>query len=358
MYFKLLFQIFNDCKALSCRAIWRVCADHIQLAQCQIASKRLELDDVLCKINGVQYFFSCISCVASNARSSQAQRTRQSYPAIAYFVVYRETAACNEQLLFAAMHDHDMDAEISHIRVRSVDQVERAARQLFQVVKDHNNPTIQEMLDVSNVYCYGEADDSLDDDSDDEINPSRFPMVPLILVVVNEREFGDILERACNKLRSDGLVVVIDASRDQSSVAPAETTGNEVTVLIKKIAKAMELCTHAIYRSQVYARPDGASFTYVRMMDVTSYLHKLLANDFLRDGVMKHFQLLEKFLAHPACEIIAQLEFNNDLIEVSNGFCFSVRQRRFIPCPLVPSMCRKRVRVSICICTQKSFTDC
>ena len=80
------------------------------------------------------------------------------------------------------------------------------------------------MLEVSNVYCYGEADNSLDDDSDNEINPSRFPMVPLILVVVNEREFGDILERARNKLRSDGLVLVIDASRNQSSVAPAETT--------------------------------------------------------------------------------------------------------------------------------------
>ena len=93
----------------------------------------------------------------------------------------------------------------------------------------------------------------------------------------------------------------------------------------------MELCSHAIYRSQVYARPDG-------VMDVSSYLHKLLANDCLRDGVIKHFQLLQKFLGHPACKIIEQLNFNNDLIEVSNGFCFSVIQRRFIPYPLVPSM--------------------
>ena len=96
-----------------------------------------------------------------------------------------------------------------------------------------------------------------------------------------------------------------------------------------------------IYRSQVYARLDGATFTYVRMMDVSSYLHKLLANDCLRDGVMKHFQLLQKFLAHPACEIIKQMKFNNDLIEVSNGFCFSVNQRRFIPCLLV-SLCAER----------------
>ena len=126
-------------------------------------------------------------------------------------------------------------------------------------------------------------------------------------------------------------MLVIDASRDQSSAAAAETTSNEVAVLIRKIVKAMELCSHTIYRSQVYARPDGATFTYVRMMDVSSYLHKLLANDCLRDGVMKHFQLLQKFLGHPACEIIEQLKFNNDLIEVSNGVALY----------LVPSMRRK-----------------
>ena len=142
----------------------------------------------------------------------RAQRAGESYPAIAYFIIYRETVACNKNLLFAAMHDHDIDAEISPIRVRSVNQVEKAAKQLFQVLKDHNNPTIQEMLDISNVYCYRHAEDSCDEDSDDEINPSRFPMAPSILVVVNERDFSDILERACNKLRSDGLVLVIDAS--------------------------------------------------------------------------------------------------------------------------------------------------
>ena len=167
--------------------------DDDQLAQYQIASKRLELDDLLCKKNGVQYFFSAISCVASNARSSsQVPRARQSYPAIAYFIVYRETQACNENLLFAAMHNHDKEPKISPIRVHSSNQIEKAAKQLFQVVKDHNNPIIQEMLDISNVYCYRNADGSSDDeDSEDEIHPTRLPMVPCVQVVVNEREFGE-----------------------------------------------------------------------------------------------------------------------------------------------------------------------
>ena len=78
---------------------------------------------------------------------------------------------------------------------------------------------------------------------------------------------------------------------------------------------------------------------YIRLHDGRDQLSPQISCErFLERRWMKHFQLLEKFLAHPACEIIAQLESNNDLIEVSNGYCFSVRQRRFIPCPLVLSM--------------------
>ena len=142
----------------------------------------------------MQNKWGAISSVASNARSSsQLPRAQQSYPAIAYFIVYRETQTCNENLLFAAMHNHDMEPEISPIQVRSSNQIEKAAKQLFQVVKDHNNQTtIQEMLDISNVYCYRNADSSSDDkDSEDEIHPTRFLMVPCVQVVVNEMEFGE-----------------------------------------------------------------------------------------------------------------------------------------------------------------------
>lgn len=37
-------------------------------------------------------------------------------------------------------------------------------------------------------------------------------------------------------------------------------------------------------------------------------------------------------------KVIEQLRFDLDLIEVSNGFCFSVRNRRVIPCPINESM--------------------
>ena len=100
----------------------------------------------------------------------------------------------------------------------------------------------------------------------------------------------------------------------------------------------MKIWHHALYRSEVYTKPEGASFTFVMMMDVSSYLHKLLANELLRDQLITHFQTVEKILSHPACEIIQQIKFDVNLIEVSNGYCFSIKSRKFIECPIAESM--------------------
>jgi hypothetical protein len=320
-----------------------VCRDDVELAQNQIASKRLDLDDVLSNISGVQFFFSCITCVTSNARSAEDERTRETYPSIAYFVVYRENAACNGTTLFSALHNNDVEPEISPIRVRTKNapdkQMETAARQLFQVVKDHNNEAIQEMLDVSNVYCYQNVVGTDEEDSEDEeITPTHFPTSPCALVVVNQREFSERILAAAERLRCDGLVLDIDMSREDSFRRPTEIDTSDVSAIITKIEKAMRLCDHTLFRSQIYAKPAGATFTYVRMMDVTSYLHKLLSNNSLKEGVMKHFHMLEKFLSHPACEVIRQLQIDVDLVEVSNGFCFSIRNRSFRQCPIDESM--------------------
>ena len=80
---------------------------------------------------------------------------------------------------------------------------------------------------------------------------------------------------------------------------------------------------------------------FVHMIDVTSYLHRLMANKQLRDKILQHFNAIHKFLSHPACQIIPQVEFDLDLIEVLNGYCFSIKSRLFIPCPIPTSMLGK-----------------
>jgi hypothetical protein len=51
-------------------------------------------------------------------------------------------------------------------------------------------------------------------------------------------------------------------------------------------------------------------------MDVGSYLNKLLVNNVLNQQLVKHFKSVETILSHPACEILEQLEFDFNLIEI------------------------------------------
>ena len=274
--------------------------------------------------------------MCSNAKTKvdeedpQNKDTTDVYPSIAYFIVYTLTESCNDDTFFSALHNQDLEPTITPLTVRKSgrNEMETVARHLFQCLKDHNNNSIREMLNVSNVYCYENASGgSTDDDSDseemDKFHPKHFPTCPCVFTVVNHQGYFDAISTALDKLESDGLV--------HSSNVRSVWDSNHVTRTIRKITRAMEICRHALYRSGIYPLPDNAKLTYVRMMDVSTYLNKLLANDALNDDLLRNFQAVERVLSHPACEIVQQLQFDLDLIEVSNGFCFSISKREFVP---------------------------
>ena len=168
-----------------------------------------------------------------------------------------------------------------------------------------------------------------EEDSDDEFYPVHFPAVPCVLVIANHEGYLREFETAIAKLESDGLVFETtheDESHDEGPAPPS----NELISTVGKVERVMELCSHALYRGHIYTRPDKAELTYVKLMDVSSYLHKLLANDAITKDLLKHFKNIENILSHPACEMIQQLRFDYNLIEVSNGFCFNISQRAFL----------------------------
>jgi hypothetical protein len=169
----------------------------------------------------------------------------------------------------------------------------------------------------------------------------RFPVVPCCLVVVNVHDFHDQINTAVARLESDGLVVDMAETCALDLTTSCLSSNNDVTKIIFKIQKVMEICNHSLYKSQVYVKPDKATMTFVHMVDVTSYLHQLMANEQVRDKLVEHFHSIQKFLSHPACKIIPQLEFELDLIEVLNGYCFSIKSRCLIPCPIPTSMLGK-----------------
>ena len=60
-----LFPIRNRGEVVTCRAIWRVKREDLFLAENLIASKRLQLDEKVSKVKGVQFFFSAVGGVTT-----------------------------------------------------------------------------------------------------------------------------------------------------------------------------------------------------------------------------------------------------------------------------------------------------
>ena len=354
-------------KAIACRATWRVAAEDLELARNEIASKRLHLDDILNKVYGLQFFISSVTAVSTNANESRGNEFHSSdetiYPAVAYFIVYRETETCNENAIFTLLHNQETEPKVTGITTRVNERtggaMEKAARQLFQVVKDHNNQMVLEMLEQSNVYCFNNCrrTTSAEDSDDEETLPNTVPhpAFPCRLVVVNTLEFNSQLHDAVTLIQSDGLKIEIESMLAVEARRPClSSSTDELPFVFRKIATIMKICDHALYRGDIYAKPEAATMTYMKMMDIGGYLNKLLMNQAVRGMVLKHFASLLRILSHPACEIIRQIDFDTNLIEVSNGYCFKISTKSFVhqPIPLeqrgslsprsfVPYDCRK-----------------
>ena len=90
---------------------------------------------------------------------------------------------------------------------------------------------------------------------------------------------------------------------------------------------------HVLYRGDIYAKPDIAIFTFVRLMDAEAYLNKLLVSPVMREGILKHYQMLLRLMKNRECEVFPQISFDFNLIEVEDGKCFKINERKFVETP-------------------------
>ena len=80
---------------------------------------------------------------------------------VAYFIAYTHTTECNPDSIFALLHYLDNDVELKTIdsRIKGCKEddilTEKMVRELFQVVKDHDNDAVKSLVRESNQFCYG-----------------------------------------------------------------------------------------------------------------------------------------------------------------------------------------------------------
>ena len=111
-------------------------------------------------------------------------------------------------------------------------------------------------------------------------------------------------------------------------------SNSELLQVIKKLGLMMSSLGHALYKGDIYVKPPSAKFAYVLMIDVESYINKLMISDVIGEEIVKFAKRIIEIMCHPECEVIKQIKFNWDLIEVKDGKCFSISRRDFIECPI------------------------
>ena len=112
---------------------------------------------------------------------------------------------------------------------------------------------------------------------------------PSHIYVVNERDFGNKLQKAKEKMGGkDGILIGIVRSMRQhtetlSRVRVSAEAPKDISVCIDRIKNTMRTMDHVLHRGQTFAKGKGAKYTFLRMASVKEYINKLLMNETLSE---------------------------------------------------------------------------
>ena len=105
---------------------------------------------------------------------------------------------------------------------------------------------------------------------------------------------------------------------------------DKLRVLMNDIGIAMKKLGYALYGGKVYKKCDKAKYTYLYKCKVEAYVNGLAANELFNARLLKDMKRVIEILANPFCEVIRPLRVDYNLIEVNDGRCWSIKERRFL----------------------------
>ena len=103
---------------------------------------------------------------------------------------------------------------------------------------------------------------------------------------------------------------------------------DKLTVLVNDIGIAMKKMDYALFRGTIYKKFFIAMYTYAYKCEVRAFINSLAANEFFKARLLKDMRKIIDILSDPDCEVIRSIDY--DLIEVNGGYCWSIKERRFV----------------------------
>ena len=190
------------------------------------------------------------------------------YPGVAYFVAFTPSDTCNAETILRTLHEQETDLKL--LSDETYDEAsEKLLRELYLVVKDHNNNAVQEMTARSNQFCLTKKMYNFVDDWNEEqlrqafgcdisvpFQMNHFRDTPLNLVIVNERDYGNVLQGVYKCLRRDGLKLHLlsKANQNHTDVIPISSQPvSDFFIVAEKLSNAMRnfRSLHVLYRGDI-----------------------------------------------------------------------------------------------------------
>ena len=214
-------------------------------------------------------------------------------------------------------------------------------RELYKVLKDHKNPFMEDLVQSSYRHTFamehrnvvGAGNISLQEL--DECGTENVVRVTLV-----SSRFQPVLATAIDKLLGAGLRIdkfgfdAVDTGGEPSSPLEKATgdkmLSDKLTVLINDISIAMKQLGYASYRGTIYKKDSRSKFTYAYKCDAAAFINTLATNEFFKARVVREMKNVIGLLSDPYCELFSPLIIDYDLIEVSDGWCWSIKRRSFV----------------------------
>lgn len=212
-----------------------------------------------------------------------------------------------------------------------------AMKALYNVLKDHKNPMIQDLINSSYEHCCREEMEILVGDGDllDSDNCGTESAARVCLV---NPSFNAALQLAVKKMQDAKLVIdQFGFSLDYPNSAPEndETRlSDKLTVLINDIGIAMKSMEYALFCGKIYKKFPMAKFTYAYKCEVKAFINCLAANESFKSRLLNNMRKVIDVLADPDCEVIRPICVDYNLIEVNSGQCWSIKDRCFLSNPI------------------------
>ena len=87
---------------------------------------------------------------------------------------------------------------------------------------------------------------------------------------------------------------------------------------------------YALYRGTVYRKCEVAIYSYSYKCGVKAIVNSLAANESVKARLLKETKKVIDLLADPDYEVIRPIVVDYNLIEVNDGYCWSVSERRLL----------------------------